>query len=304
MDQDPESGDYRHSLSIFLYLAGARYWSASLLPALVGTTLPLWLSPSDFSFRWDLGILFLFATLLFHAGFSFLYFFFQQDAMFGWSKSKLFAASFISIVFSCVLGLYINRNLPLNQSVFGGIFLVFGFSALFVGLLYTTPPFRFSQRPGGEIVLSYSLAMLPVLGAHLIQTGDLIRKVYLASLPIIVATAIWVWIVELGNASKDQEMGRLTLVASFGPRVSGRYILVALLMTFFASIILAVISFSLSPLVLFSLLTVGLLWKILTVAWESYDNPVRLFDLRKYGFTIHFTTCSILIASSLVAPFL
>lgn len=59
-------------ISGFLHFAGFRYWTASLLPALVGTTLPFWLHPPGFSFRWLGAIELLFATVLFHAGFSFL----------------------------------------------------------------------------------------------------------------------------------------------------------------------------------------------------------------------------------------
>jgi len=60
------------SLSGFLQLAGFRYWTACLLPAFVGTTLPFWLRPPGFSFRWIGALEFLIATVLFHAGFSLL----------------------------------------------------------------------------------------------------------------------------------------------------------------------------------------------------------------------------------------
>jgi hypothetical protein len=53
-------------------LAGLRYWTASLLPALVGTTLPFWLRPPGFSFRWAGELEFALATALMHSGFCFL----------------------------------------------------------------------------------------------------------------------------------------------------------------------------------------------------------------------------------------
>ena len=41
----------------------------------------------------------------------------------------------------------------------------------------------FYRQIGGEIVISYSLGLLPILGAYLIQAGDISRTVYLAALP-------------------------------------------------------------------------------------------------------------------------
>ncbi len=73
----------------FPHFAGFRYWTASLLPALVGTTLPFWLRPPGFSFRWLGAIEFLFATVLFHAGFSFLQAWFEGRSTTKWPKSRL-----------------------------------------------------------------------------------------------------------------------------------------------------------------------------------------------------------------------
>ena len=66
----PAAGGLSQSSPGFLHFAGFRYWTASLLPALMGTTLPFWLRPPGFSFRWLGALEFLIATLLFHAGFS------------------------------------------------------------------------------------------------------------------------------------------------------------------------------------------------------------------------------------------
>src|SRR3990170_2966414 len=68
----PAAGGLSQSSPGFLHFAGFRYWTASLLPALMGATLPFWLRPPGFSFRWLGALEFLIATLLFHAGFSFL----------------------------------------------------------------------------------------------------------------------------------------------------------------------------------------------------------------------------------------
>ena len=50
-DRHPVGGLRAGSPGI-LYFVGFRYWTASLLPALVGTTLPFWLRPPGFAFNW------------------------------------------------------------------------------------------------------------------------------------------------------------------------------------------------------------------------------------------------------------
>ena len=51
--QDGSQGKCRpHRSPDVLYFAGVRYWTASVLPAIVGTTLPFWLRPPGFSFSW------------------------------------------------------------------------------------------------------------------------------------------------------------------------------------------------------------------------------------------------------------
>lgn len=285
----------------FLHFAGFRYWTASLLPALVGTTLPFWLRPPGFSFRWPGAIEFLFATVLFHAGFSFLQAWFEGRSTTKWPKSRLLRYAGMCMVLACLLGLHLNSGLTLHNGVPRSIFIVYGLSALFVGVLYVVPPFNFCRRVGGEIVISESLGMIPILGAYLVQVGDITRTVYLASLPLIVATGLWVWIDELVSRIDDEKVGRRTMVILFGPHFSGRYGVLALSMLFFATLLLAVFSASIIPLTLIALLLVGPVWKILTVSWNEYSCSERMFEIRKIAFMLHLATCSIIGASPLVA---
>jgi 1,4-dihydroxy-2-naphthoate octaprenyltransferase len=286
-----------------LHFAGFRYWTASLLPALVGTTLPFWLRPPGFSFRWLGAIEFLFATVLIHAGFSFLKAWFEDGSIPKWPRPRFLWYAAMCIGLACLLGIHINSNLRLNEYVFENIFIVYGFSVLVVGTLYVVPPASFVRRVGGEIVIAESLGLMPVLGAYIVQAGDITRTVYLASLPLVVATGLWVWIDELATRLDDEKTGRKTMVMLFGPRISGRFGVLGLSMLLCATLLLAVFSGSISLLALIAFLFTPLAWKVLVVSRNVYMHPERMVAVRRSAFWVHLVTCSIIAASSLLAKF-
>jgi len=143
--------------------------------------------------------------------------------------------------------------------------------------------------------------MIPILGAYLVQVGDLTRKVYLASLPLIVATGLWVWIDELATISDDEKADRKTMVIEFGLKFSARFGILALAALFFATLIVAVLSSSTAPLTLVALLLIGLAWKIVSISWNEYSHPERMIALGRNAFMLHLATGIIIAASSLVA---
>ncbi len=281
--------------------AGCRYWTSSLLPALVGTTLPFWLRPPGFSFRWLPAIEFLIATVLFHAGFSFLLAKFEGRSTTGWKPSRLLGAAGVCIAAGCLLGLHLNTGLKLHSGVHESIFLLYGFSVLFAGILYVSPPFNFFRRAGGEVVLCEGLGMIPVLGAYVVQVGDLTRTVYIASIPLVVSTGLWVWVSELISREEDERAGRDTLVRQFPPAFSGRYGTLMLIVLLYATIVMAVfLRSSLPPLSLVSLLTAGLALQVLRLSWNEYGNAARMQETRRHAYVIHFSLCIISSVSSLV----
>lgn len=304
MNKDPsrkEADEYK-ATSGFLHFAGYRYWTASLLPALVGTTLPFWLKPPGFSFKWFEAIEFLIATVLFQAGFSFLHARFEESFTTKWTKSRLFWTGTMCLLAAVLIGLHLNNILQLNKYVHKSIFIVFGVATIFTGVLYVVPPFSFFKRIGGEVILCVGLGMIPVLGAYLIQTGDLTRTVYLASLPLVVSTGLWVWVSELISRADDERTGRNTMVMIFTPRFSGRFVTLILTIFLYATLVLAVFGrSSLNPLSLIALLSFGLALKIVTVSWNEYANVTKMLKVRGYAFIIHLAICIIIIVSSLTA---
>ena len=287
----------------FLTFAGFRYWTASLLPTLVGTTLPFWLCPPGFSFRLFAAIEFLFATILLHAGLSFLLAFFENKVTVTWTKQRLFMCACLCIIAACLLGLHLNSGLTFHYGVPHSIFIIYGLAMLYVGAVYVVPPLNYYQRKGGEFLVMIGLGMLPVLGAYLVQVGDLTRTVYLASLPLVVATGLWVWVEELASSSVDEKTDRKTLVLDLGLKFSARFGTLALAAAFFGTLIVAVLSASVPPWTLIVLLLIALAWKIVSVSWNEYARPERMIPLGRYAVVMHLVTGLIFAASPLVALF-
>ena len=216
------------------------------------------------------------------------------------NRNPLITAIFC-ITAACLLGLHINSQLSLHEGVPGYIFIVFGLTTLFVGFLYTVPPLIFHHRMGGEIIIAEGLGMLPVLGAYIVQVGDLTRTVYLASMPIVVATGLWVWMEKLTNTQTDRKAGRKSMVLDFGLRFSGRVAVPALVLMFYAILAGAVWSGSIPPLSLLTLLAGGFAWKVISEAWDGYADPIRMAAARRNAFIFHLLVCSILASVPLLS---
>ena len=143
--------------------------------------------------------------------------------------------------------------------------------------------------------------MIPLLGAYLVQVGDLTRTVYLASLPLVVVTGLWIWVEELSSRTDDEKSGRNTMVIEFGPRFSGRYGVPGLSVLYYATLIIAVFSGALSYLTLILFLLVGLFGKIVRISRNEYSHPERLLEIKRIVFILYLITGSILAASSLIS---
>lgn len=284
----------------YFQFAGIRYWTASLFPALLGTFLPFWLNPPNFKFKLTEAILFLIVTLLGHIGFSLLYFGFTKKFSPKLKRKSLFILGIFSLTTSVLIGLYVNSSLQLHANVPEYIFIIYGITAIFVGLLYVAPPFNFYQHLYGEVIISVGLGMLPVLGAYLVQVGDITRTVYLASLPVVVSTGLWIWITELINYEDDKKKKYKTTVMYFNYKFSSRIITLFLIILIYSSLVLAVFGrSSLNPLSLIALFSIIFALKIIKIIWKDYENIRVLENAEKYAIIIHSSICIAVILASI-----
>jgi len=288
------------SISEYFQFAGKRYWTTSVLPTIIGTTLPFWLNPPGFEFKIVEAILFLITTFLGHIGFTLLYSGFVQKQKSKLKIKPLFIFGVVSLAVSVLIGLYINSSLQLHSNVPEYIFLIYGVGAIFVGILYVVPPFNFYQHLYGEVIISVGLGMLPVLGAYLVQVGDITRTVYLASMPVVVSTGLWIWITELINKEPDKKRGYKTTVMYFSEKLSGRFITHLLTILIYLSLVGAVFGrSSLNPLSLIALFSLIFALIIIKKVWKDYENIQALQDAEGYAFLIHLSICIVIILASI-----
>lgn len=288
----------------FYKFGGIKYLTASILPVLIGTTLPFWLNPPNFEFNIINAILFLIMTIIGHSGFSLIYIALMENKNLKLKRESLLIWGLLFLTVSIILGLLINSSLQFQPKVPEYIFIIYGMTTVFAGVLYVFPPFSFHQRLYGDMVISVGLGMLPVLGAYLIQVGDITRTVYLASLPVVVSTGLWVWITELINLKENKKKGYKTTVMYFNKKFSSRIITIFLILIIYVSLVLAVFGrSSLNPISLTALFSIIFAGLIIKKIWTDYKSIKVLKKVEKYAFLIHLSICIAIILASFSSIF-
>jgi 1,4-dihydroxy-2-naphthoate octaprenyltransferase len=81
---------------------------------------------------------------------------------------------------------------------------------------YQAPPLKLSYRGLGELAVAACYGPLIAAGAYLVQRGEVASDVLLASLPLGLAVAAFLWINEFPDYAADRAAGKRTLVVRLG----------------------------------------------------------------------------------------
>jgi 1,4-dihydroxy-2-naphthoate octaprenyltransferase len=253
------------------------------------------LRPRQFeSFNWLGALEFLVATVLTHAGFRLLQSRLEGMETDEWPRGRMLWMGISLLSLACALGLHLSLQ---TNTV---LFLAFGAAVILAGLLYTTPPAMLSQRVGGEITLSMSMGMLPLLGAYAVQVGDLTRTVYAAALPMVVATGLWVWTGLMARREQDARVGKESALLLFEDRFAGRVVVPLLAVGIYAFLIAAMAYGSLSLWVLIALVGVLPAWRVMRTAWTHYGDAVGMAEAERSAFAVHLIVGVCTVLSSLI----
>jgi 1,4-dihydroxy-2-naphthoate octaprenyltransferase len=293
--------ELKPSFSASLHLAGYQFLTFSLLPAIVGITLPFWLNAGEFIYGWASVFQFLAVMLLFHSGFALLNSGFERPDETVKKKRSLFIAGIVCLIGAVLGGIHLNNHLSFGPDVHPRIFLLYLGTCLFIGLLYVIPPIRFAKQIGGEMIFSVGLGMMPVIGGYLVMMGDLHRTTYLAAFPIVVSTGLWIWLANLINRRDDENKGYKTTVMLFSESFSARYGTLALAILVYATLLLAVFGKpALNPFSLVLYLSIFLAWRIVVTTWNQFDNMETMKNNLRYACYLHVIVCLIIAATSLM----
>ena len=117
---------------------------------------------------------------------------------------------------------------------------VLGLAVVGVGLawFYHAPPLQLSYRGWGELAVALCYGPGIAAGTYLVQRGRVGADVVLASLPLGLAIASFLWINEFPDARADALAGKRTLVVRLGRPAAARAYLLVVVGTYLALLLL------------------------------------------------------------------
>ena len=302
-------------LVTLLRAARVHFWPVSVLPVLVGSTLPFWLRPAGFVWNTGRFVLTALAVLLIHIASNLANEYHDDKSAADGANPRHGALSggsgllqsgavrpraYLTGAVACyatalVLGLWLNALVP------GNLVLALGIVGALGGYFYTAPPLRLAYRGLGEVAVGLLFGVLPVVGACYVQVGRLSWQALVASLPVAFAVVLVLWVNEIADAEADAAAGKRTLVVKVGARAAGRGGALALAVLVFAGLFAGVFTAALIPLTLVFVLAFGTARTVVVDCWTNYSKPARLADAQRAALKMHAALGLIVGLSALVA---
>ncbi len=302
-------------LLLFMRAARAPFLTVSVMPVLIGATLPFWLRPDGWTFSVAHLIETVVAVVLLHMGANLGNGYYDHvsgadpanpnpGVLSGGSglitSGALTAGFFLKSSIVCLalgaaLGLHLNFVQP------GNLVLVVGLVGIALAHFYTAPPVKLAYRGLGEIAVGLAFGVLPVVGSYYVQTGMVSWRVVMASLPISFAVVLVLWVNQIVDFKSDRDTGKRNLVVVMGTAAAGRGMVVVLALLTFGLLFAAVFTAALIPLTLVAVLAFGLIRTVVADCWNHHGRPDKLADAASAAIRLHLTLGIIIAGSALVA---
>ncbi len=198
----------------------------------------------------------------------------------------------LTIGAGCLLGLYVV--LAREFAV-----LWIGLAGVFFALFYSLPPFKFSYRGVGELVVGFTFGPLITTGAYLVQTHTITTEVILASLPLGFIIANVLWINQYPDYEADLKGGKMNGVVRLGKEKG--VTVYALLFGLAYLFLLTLTVFSRNPLWLLPFLSLPLAIRAVKVARDHFNDIPRLIEANTKTIQIYQLTGLTMIAAALLS---
>ena len=104
--------------------------------------------------------------------------------------SRTIVISMVAHIVGATLGIYLVIQTGSWQ------LLAIGMTGIFLSVFYTAPPLRLVHHGLGEITVALGFGPVMVLGAYVVQTGELAWEPFVASIPVAILIALILYVNE------------------------------------------------------------------------------------------------------------
>ena len=175
-----------------------------------------------------------------------------------------------------------------------------GIAGVVVGVAYTAPPLKLVYRGLGEIAVALGFGPIMLLGAYVVQTGELAWEPFVLSLVPGILIALILYVNEIPDRRSDAEAGKRTLPVRLAPDTVRTGYLVAALAAF--AIILGGVVGGLFPWpTLVALAAVPIALRVYQGLKVHYDSPYTLMAVMGTNVNLNLVVGGLLLIGYVVA---
>jgi 1,4-dihydroxy-2-naphthoate octaprenyltransferase len=169
-----------------------------------------------------------------------------------------------------------------------------GLAGLALGIAYTAPPLKLVYRGIGEIAVALGFGPVMVLGAYLVQTGELAWEPLLVSAVPGILIALILYVNEIPDRRSDAATGKRTLPVRFAPDVIRTGYLVAAMAAF--AVIVGGVAAGLLPWPsLVALASAPIVLRVHSGLARNYDSPYALMATMGTNVTLNLVAGGLLL---------
>ena len=175
-----------------------------------------------------------------------------------------------------------------------------GIAGVIVGVAYTAPPLKLVYRGMGEIAVALGFGPIMLLGAYVVQTGELAWEPFVLSLVPGILIALILYVNEIPDRRSDAEAGKRTLPVRLPPDTVRTGYLVAAMVAF--AIILGGVLGGLFPWpTLVALAAVPIALRVHQGLAVHYDSPYTLMAVMGTNVNLNLVVGGLLLIGYVVA---
>lgn len=175
-----------------------------------------------------------------------------------------------------------------------------GIAGVIVGVAYTAPPLKLVYRGLGEITVALGFGPIMLLGAYVVQTGQLAPEPFVLSLVPGILIALILYVNEIPDRRSDAEAGKRTLPVRLAPDTVRTGYLVAALAAF--AIVVGGVVGGLFPWpALLALAAVPIALRVHQGLQDHYDSPYTLAAVMGQNVNLNLVVGGLLLLGYVVA---